>query len=235
MFFFSFFSINNLFANENSWVPSIPSSCMKWYDWCNECSRNWNEVMCTNAYCESYSEAVCNDTPIINACTEEAKICPDGKSSVVRTWPSCEFQKCPDNKIVDWSNVCTKEYMPVCWQPPMPECPEWFSCTQALPQPKTYSNICNLKNDNANFLFKGTCENWRETYWLSNRSTQKLDLLFNRFLIKLEINHWNQNSKKMLILEETIIQLNNLSISNTRLRSIVKYIVDSFEWVLESY
>lgn len=32
----------------------------------------------------------------INACTEEAKICPDG-SSVVRMGPNCEFSPCPKN------------------------------------------------------------------------------------------------------------------------------------------
>jgi hypothetical protein len=32
--------------------------------------------------------------PPVNACTEEAKICPDG-SSVVRSGPKCEFEPCP--------------------------------------------------------------------------------------------------------------------------------------------
>ena len=33
------------------------------------------------------------------ACTEEAKICPDG-SAVGRTGPNCEFALCPENKLV---------------------------------------------------------------------------------------------------------------------------------------
>ncbi len=38
------------------------------------------------------------NTPIDGgvACTEEAKICPDG-SAVGRTGPSCEFPDCPNN------------------------------------------------------------------------------------------------------------------------------------------
>lgn len=35
----------------------------------------------------------------LTACTEEAKICPDG-SVVVRVAPDCEFEKCPDEQIV---------------------------------------------------------------------------------------------------------------------------------------
>ena len=37
------------------------------------------------------------------ACTEEAKICPDG-SSVGRTGPSCEFAPCPENGKQDAVN-----------------------------------------------------------------------------------------------------------------------------------
>lgn len=33
------------------------------------------------------------------ACTEDARICPDG-SVVVRVGPNCEFEKCPDEQIV---------------------------------------------------------------------------------------------------------------------------------------
>lgn len=34
------------------------------------------------------------------ACTEEAKLCPDG-SSVGRVLPDCEFEKCPDTTVVN--------------------------------------------------------------------------------------------------------------------------------------
>jgi hypothetical protein len=41
-----------------------------------------------------FSSAACNIKPI--ACTQEAKICPDG-SAVGRVGPSCEFAPCPGN------------------------------------------------------------------------------------------------------------------------------------------
>lgn len=38
-------------------------------------------------------------------CTQEAKLCPDGKTSVGRTGPNCEFAKCPDvGSQIDTSN-----------------------------------------------------------------------------------------------------------------------------------
>jgi len=52
----------------------------------------------------------------IVACTEEAKICPDG-SIVVRSLPSCEFDPCPiadtqetynDNSNPESIDICTK-------------------------------------------------------------------------------------------------------------------------------
>ena len=42
-------------------------------------------------------------SPDIRACTEEAKICPDG-SAVGRTAPNCEFALCPDEQI-----MCTQD------------------------------------------------------------------------------------------------------------------------------
>lgn len=46
------------------------------------------------------------------ACTEEAKICPDG-SAVGRTGPNCEFAPCPDVKTDEttgWQTYKNKEY-----------------------------------------------------------------------------------------------------------------------------
>lgn len=36
------------------------------------------------------------DIPTPRACTEEAMLCPDGKTSVGRTGPNCEFTACPE-------------------------------------------------------------------------------------------------------------------------------------------
>lgn len=45
----------------------------------------------------------------MTACTEEAKLCPDG-SAVGRTGPDCAFAPCPpDNKIPDEQTFCTAD------------------------------------------------------------------------------------------------------------------------------
>ncbi|MEA3322815.1 MAG: hypothetical protein U9Q12_01190 [Patescibacteria group bacterium] len=54
--------------------------------------------------------------------------------------------------------VCTEEYMPVCGQPPMPECPEGVACMQVMPQPQTYSNQCMMQQADAVFIKDGPCE-----------------------------------------------------------------------------
>ncbi len=37
-------------------------------------------------------------TPPPKACTRDAKVCPDGVTSVGRTGPNCEFAPCPGAK-----------------------------------------------------------------------------------------------------------------------------------------
>lgn len=91
----------------------IPKSCVSWYDWCNNCTvENWVLQWCTMMYCLEKKEPKClkyKDDTI--ACTMEAKLCPDWKTYVSRTWPNCEFSECPnywdnDNwtKSPDYSN-----------------------------------------------------------------------------------------------------------------------------------
>ncbi len=54
------------------------------------------------------------------ACTEEAKLCPDGVTTVVREGPDCEFEACPVSTAhictdeEKEAQVCTMEYAPVC-------------------------------------------------------------------------------------------------------------------------
>ena len=55
-------------------------------------------------------------TTSIAACTEEAKICPDGKTSVGRVGPNCEFAPCPETDISqssthpDWKLYKNEQY-----------------------------------------------------------------------------------------------------------------------------
>jgi hypothetical protein len=53
---------------------------------------------------------------------------------------------------------CPEIYSPVCGQPPMPDCPAGAACQMVEPNPKTYSNECEMNNADAKFLYKGKCE-----------------------------------------------------------------------------
>jgi len=62
------------------------------YSWCDlkqKCLRAWEEN--------------CTDATLPRACTEEAKICPDG-SAVGRQGPNCEFAPCPPSTYTPPAN-----------------------------------------------------------------------------------------------------------------------------------
>lgn len=80
------------------------------------------------------------------------------------------YSSCDDSliKYEDCNKVCTTEYVPVCGQPPMPDCPVGSACIQVMPSPKTYGNMCLLEAAGAKFLYKGECnkENrFRNAFW----------------------------------------------------------------------
>lgn len=53
--------------------------------------------------------------------------------------------------------ACPTVYDPVCGQPPMPPCPEGFGCIDVMPQPRTYSNECEMERDGATLIHEGEC------------------------------------------------------------------------------
>lgn len=87
-------------------------------------------------------------TPEEQACTLEAKVCPDG-SSVGRTGPDCSFAPCPDtttNPHADWktfndtkahvsfqypNDIGTQYISTVDWPPKVEVSDDAYSCTEA--------------------------------------------------------------------------------------------------------
>jgi len=115
----------------------------------------WGQVwMCTlsdGTVCEerAYMRHECPATTPGKACTEEAKVCPDG-SAVGRTWPNCEFAPCPE----ETPTICTMEYAPVCASIAI-------QCIKAPCDPveQTFWNRCQMNaNKLATFLHEGECK-----------------------------------------------------------------------------
>ena len=55
--------------------------------------------------------------------------------------------------------ACTREYAPVCAQPPMPKCSTDLGCPQVMPDLKTYGNSCMARAAGAEIISRGECEN----------------------------------------------------------------------------
>lgn len=53
--------------------------------------------------------------------------------------------------------ACTREYAPVCAQPPMPECPEGMACAQVMPPLQTFGNECMARAAGAEIQYRGEC------------------------------------------------------------------------------
>lgn len=59
--------------------------------------------------------------------------------------------------------ACTREYIPVCAQPPMPKCPEGESCSEVMPDLQTFPNECEAKAAKAEIQYQGVCREDEET------------------------------------------------------------------------
>ena len=122
---------------------------------------NWKyfyDIIVWFAYEEWYNykievkkELLCNPA-IVNDCPQDAGIY---KYSLVKII----------YKEKDTPKVCTMEYAPVCWLPPMPKCPEGVVCKLSMPKEKTYSNKCMLEAAWAKFLHKWECKDTIKPIW----------------------------------------------------------------------
>lgn len=106
-------------------------------------------LACSNPDVNEYAPGKC-PAPERRACTEEAKVCPDG-SIVGRTGPNCEFAPCPETNFVactERTQACTREYRPVCAKKLVQ-----VQCIRAPCNPieewATYANACTACADEA--------------------------------------------------------------------------------------
>jgi hypothetical protein len=77
-------------------------------DGCNDCSCTSQGISCTDKACGGTSSSSGNTSSSSGAqgCTTEAKICPDGHTTVGRTGPNCEFAPCPVGPPSDGGTAC---------------------------------------------------------------------------------------------------------------------------------
>lgn len=117
------------------------------YDW--ECSND-NKVWMANpasVYCEKNWWKL--DLESWNCTFENWKVCNE--------WDFFRWD-CKKEKTIEPNKACTREYMPVCWQPKMPECPKGMMCMQVMPSVQTYSNKCVMESFWAEFVSNWSCE-----------------------------------------------------------------------------
>jgi len=119
-----FVDINNNIINNGEYVPTLADDSV----------QKFSAKTCTS---NPPSEVISNP---IKACTEEAKLCPDG-SAVGRSGPYCEFTPCPEETITTCINSCT--------------CPTWYrqegegctpECYYSTPKCLMPSIKCESKN-----------------------------------------------------------------------------------------
>lgn len=138
--------------------------------------------------------------------------------------------------------ACTKEYAPVCAQPPMPACPAGKMCAQVMPAPQTYANTCMAQQAGATILKNTSCESEKtlpfcgkdgKTYTneqtfapvevkyqgkcLSQKNEKKLALQLDVFLKQA-------SSQKVLLLEQKVEQASQKQEPTSKIYSVYQFI-----------
>lgn len=165
-------------------------------------------------------------TEEITMCTMEAKLCSDGVTYVGRSWANCEFEACP---VVEQPKICTKEYMPVCGQPKMPECSPWMACPMVMPLPKTYSNKCSMESEWATLVSVGECPHSNTSLpLLTKMMIQKIDTKILSITQKID-KKYTDTTKKSLLVYKLIGKLNAMNPKSERLQEAISYIIQKLE------
>lgn len=83
---------------------------------------------------------------------------PQDPSGLPATPPPASEPETEDTDANANEAECSEEYVPVCGQPPMPDCSDEEACAQVMPDPKTYDNECKLEAAGAEKISVGECD-----------------------------------------------------------------------------
>lgn len=164
-----------------SFAAEIEPSCKRYFDGCNSCGRSvyGGEMACTMMACAQEQAPKCleyfSTGTTVGMANPASVYCEKNWGTLTistdSTWGQtgmCTFSN--GKTCEEWAffrgecsattptKACTREYMPVCAQPPMPACPEGMMCAQVMPAPKTYGNKCTAEADNAQIISQWECD-----------------------------------------------------------------------------
>lgn len=96
----------------------------------------------------------------------------DSRCSLVKNCAESGYTLCPGAEDIE---LCPAVYSPICAQPLMTPCPSGSICTQVMPSPRTYSNLCEVNKEGADFLHAGECGTTMVNPSIPNKCVQWYD------------------------------------------------------------
>lgn len=180
-----FFVLTLLCMTQISFAVTPEANCKRYFDGCNQCSRVefGSEMACTMMACAEDQAPKCLEyfstgttvglaNPASVNCEKNGGTLTISTDSTGAQTGMCTFS---NGKVCEeWafyrgecsaslpSKACTREYMPVCAEPPMPACLEGMMCAQVMPAAKTYPNKCSAEAENATIISEGECASTSE-------------------------------------------------------------------------